>query len=465
MVSPTIVNLLEWQKNWINDEARYKLVVASAQSGKSFGTSLEFTMDAIGGKAPLGIFLSASDRQSMELMEKVKLHVKAMGAASEYDAEFWKGTSIMQHTARFGNGCRLIALPANPDTARGYSGNLFFDEFAMHRDSKAIWAAGMTRATRGYKVRVASTLKGLKNKFGELTKMLGLADGVAPTPNPLVRNGWSGHWVDIFMAAKQGAPVNPEQIRQSLDDEDIWLQEYCNMPMEDGSDFIALALILACENSEASLDWAGNATPGLCAGFDVARKRDGSILVIGEPVGPLAIVRGVKVLSRLSFAEQFKVCAEVAEVVEASGGRFAVDATGIGMQIAEQLSEKFPCVEAVNFATSVETGQLDSENKPVKVLVKERMAGILKRRVEERMIWLPESVQLRREFQAVKRYVGPTGAVRLDSERTDKAHADWFWATALMCAAMEGQARRQPMKTHSAIGGQTVLGSFMGRVF
>ena len=55
---------------------------------------------------------------------------------------------------------------------------------------------------------------------------------------------------------------------------------------------------------------------------------------------------------------------------------------------------------------------------------------------------LPESVQLRREFQAIKRYLGPTGAVRLDAERSDKAgHADWFWASALLCAAAEGRSR------------------------
>ena len=313
MALNTIVELLEWQKNWINDPARYKLVVASAQSGKSFGASLEFTLDAISGKAPLGIFLSASDRQSMELMEKVKLHTKALGAACQFsDPEFWERTSIMQHTARFGNGARIIALPANPDTARGYSGNLFFDEFAMHRDSKAIWAAGMTRATRGYKVRVASTLKGLKNKFGELTKMLGLAGGFAPEPNPIARNGWSGHWVDIHMAAAQGAPVNPEQIRQSIDDEDIWLQEYCNVPMEDGSDYIPLELLMACVSGEAFLEWDGKPRPGLCAGYDVARKKDGSIIIVGEPVGPLAVVRGVRELSRMTFADQFAICCEVA---------------------------------------------------------------------------------------------------------------------------------------------------------
>ena len=143
--------------------------------------------------------------------------------------------------------------------------------------------------------------------------------------------------------------------------------------MEDGSDYIPLQMILACESSEAL--WIGTAKerPGLCAGYDVARKRDGSVIFIGYPVGPLMVVCGVKVLSRMSFADQKKICIEVAEVVEASGGRFAMDATGLGMQLGEELSAQFTCVEPVNFASSVDSdvkkrGQADQGGREGTVL-------------------------------------------------------------------------------------------------
>ena len=293
-----IVPLLEWQRNYIEDESRFKFVAASVQSGKSFATSLEFCLNRI-KKPDLGIMLSASERQSVELMEKVKMHTRAWDV--KFEDGFFGQTEIIEHRATFPGGGRIIALPANPDTARGYSGDVFLDEFALHRDSRSIWAAMMTRATRGYKVRVASTFKGTENKFYELAKMLGLADGVRPEAQPVERNGWSGHWVDIYMAKEQGMPVDIEGQKAAIDDEEIWLQDYCNVPMSGAENFIPLELVLGCESAEAQLEWDGRTEPGLCAGFDVGRKRDLSVIVIGQPAADLVVVRGMIWMARMPF--------------------------------------------------------------------------------------------------------------------------------------------------------------------
>ena len=459
-----IVPLLDWQRNYIEDESRFKFVAASVQSGKSFGTSLEFCLERMKAGRALGIMLSASERQSVELMEKVKMHTRAWDI--KFDDGFFGSTEIIEHKATFPNGNRIIALPANPDTARGYSGDVFLDEFALHRDSRAIWAAMMTRATRGYKVRVASTFKGTENKFYELAKLLGLHDGVAPERQPVKRNGWSGHWVDIYMAAAQGMPVDIEGQKAAIDDEEIWLQDYCNVPMSGADAYIPLELILAAESSEAQLEWDGRSRPGLCAGFDFARKRDGSVIIIGEPLADLCVVRGAIWMNRMTFAEQKTIARGVAAAVETGGGRFCMDATGIGAQLGEELGKEFPCVEAVDFGSSMDTGAKTEAGDVVRQPVKERIAGDLKRRYEERTLRLPESSRLRRAAGAVKRYIGPTGKIRLDAARTDtQGHADEFWALALLVAAMSGSGHYQSMADFGAVGGRTVLGNFMGRKF
>jgi len=472
-----IVPLLAWQQQWIEDDHRFKLVVGASQSaGKSFTTSLDMALDRLkpgAASADLGILLSASERQSVELMEKVRMHTRAWDV--QFEDGFFGGTSTSEHRTIFPNKKRLIALPANPDTARGYSGDMLFDEFALHRDSQAIWAAGMTRVSRGYKCRVASTIKGLNNKFGELAKMLGLADGVAPQMQPVDRQGWHGYWVSAEMAVAQGAPVDLAAMREALMDDDIYAQDFCNIPMDDASQYIPLAHILACESAEASLDWnpALKSSPArergvsLSAGYDVARHRDGSVIFLGYETGPVLVICGLIVLSRMKFAEQKKVCIDVAEAVKASGGRFSVDATGIGMQLGEELSDAYPgVVEAVQMGASVETELKDEDQRPVKVPVKERLAALVKSRVEERRILLPESPQLRREFQAVRRYIGATGKPRLDSARTNQGHADWFWACALLCGAVEGPRRsHQPVSKWGAVGGETVLGGVREWVF
>ena len=64
---------------------------------------------------------------------------------------------------------RIIGLPANPMTARGFTGDVFLDEFAMHRDDRAIWAAVFPTILRGGgELDVASTPKGRDNLFAEL---------------------------------------------------------------------------------------------------------------------------------------------------------------------------------------------------------------------------------------------------------------------------------------------------------
>jgi phage FluMu gp28-like protein len=359
---------------------------------------------------------------------------------------------------------RIIGLPANPDTARGYSGDVLLDEFALHRDAKSIWAAMIGRVTRGYDLRVMSSMKGTDNKFYELAKELGLHEGTRPARQPVKAKGWSGHWIDIWMAREQGLAVDIEGIREAIADEEIFLQEYCNVPISGAESFIPLELVLANESTEASLTWDGQARPGLSAGFDVARKRDLSVIVIGEPAADLAVVKGVIWMERMKFSEQKKIAREVAAAVEVSGGKFAVDATGIGAQIAEELSEEFPCVEPVQFAARVDTGQKTEDDKPLTVPVKERMATLLKRRFEDHLLRLPESPRLRRACQAVKRYVGPTGAIRFDAARTDAGHADEFWALALMVSAMTG-ARNYVAASEGGLLGRPMMGGLLEKVF
>lgn len=457
-----IVPMLQWQLDWIADKSRFKFVAASVQSGKSFGTSLDMAIDRM-EERNLGILLSASERQSVELMEKVKMHTRAWDA--HFDDGFFGETSIIEHRAVFPGGGRLIALPANPDTARGYSGDVFLDEFALHRDSRSIWAAMMTRATRGYKVRVASTFKGTENKFYELAKTLGLHTGVRPERQPVKRDGWSGHWVDIFMAKAQGMPVDVEGQRAAIGDEEIWLQDYCNVPMSGAENYIPIEMVLACESDEASIEWDGKPAPGLCAGFDVARKRDMSVIVIGQPMADLVVVKGMIEMPRMRFADQRKIAREVAAAVEDSGGRFPMDATGLGAQLAEELHEEFPCVEPVQFGARVESGGKKEDGKEVTVPVKERMAVSLKKRFEERTLRLPESQKLRRACQAIKRYVGPTGAIRFDAVRTDAGHADEFWALALMVAGVEGPGRVYVPASDCGLTGRTVASDLLERVF
>lgn len=437
------VQLQAWQKRYVEDSARRKFLVKSVQVGGSFAASLEVALDCF-ERRTLWIMLSASDRQSMELMEKVKQHTA--GAAVVVDTGFFEDTSIVQHTARFPNGSRIIALPANADTARGYSGNVLLDEFAIHRDAKAIWKAMVGRTMRGFRLRVLSSFKGKQNKFFELAKELGLDQGVAPVPNPVQRGVWSGHWVDIYTAVRQGLDIDIDELHDTVGDEDIWQEEFCCVPQDGAMDFIPLEMVMSCESPAASTEWSREARPGLYWGFDVARKRDLSVIWIVELLEDGSkLTRGVITMLRKPFREQEAICREVAKVAE----RGCIDATGIGANIAENLATDFPGrVEAVEF---------NQANK-------EHMAIAVKNDMESRSLLIPESVAVRRSIQSVKRFVGNAGKIRFDAARSDAGHADEFWALALANAAAQQSSSRVPIDDCGPQG-RTVMGNVMQEVF
>src|SRR4030095_6125904 len=79
----------------------------------------------------------------------------------------------MNYETRFnekGKVGRIKILPANPRTARGFSGDLILDEFAFHDDSAAIWEAAepILSANTDFLCRIASTPNGRHNMFYRL---------------------------------------------------------------------------------------------------------------------------------------------------------------------------------------------------------------------------------------------------------------------------------------------------------
>jgi phage FluMu gp28-like protein len=65
---------------------------------------------------------------------------------------------------------RIRILPANPRTARGFSGDLILDEFAFHEDAAAIWEAvePILASNKDFLCRIASTPNGRHNIFYRL---------------------------------------------------------------------------------------------------------------------------------------------------------------------------------------------------------------------------------------------------------------------------------------------------------
>src|SRR3989338_5279832 len=74
--------LLPYQKKWVEDKSPLKIWLAARQVGKSFALSFEAVVMALTGKCNV-LILSASERQSKEVMEKVYTHLRVLKAMTK----------------------------------------------------------------------------------------------------------------------------------------------------------------------------------------------------------------------------------------------------------------------------------------------------------------------------------------------------------------------------------------------
>jgi phage FluMu gp28-like protein len=440
-----ILQLLPYQRRWVEDESQLKIVVKGRQTGYSFTATVRAVLRCL-KRRTTWIFLSKGERQSRLLMEKVQDHVQSCGILLQAsESQFFEGTLMRQLEVRFPNGSVIYGLPANPDTARGYSGNVTLDEFAFHQDAEKIYTSLYPTITRGYSLEVISTPNGQGGKFFQLAKESGLADNTAGDPTERrfgqaesAASRWSGHWCDIYKAVREGMKVDIDALRAGVDDE-TWRQEFCCEFISGGSQWISPELFQQCVSSEASsnfdhwlssLDARNASAENLYAGWDIARHKDASVIWISELVGDVSWTRGIIEMRKMPTPEQIREASSLMPYIR----RMNIDKSGMGLAIFEALERDFPGkVEGVQFTQGR----------------KESMAVLSKRRMEEAKVRLPDDERIRQSFRSVEKTVNSLGQPRFDAEHDEKyGHADHWWAFCMSEAAAE-----QPAYHLAGVGG------------
>lgn len=395
--------LYPYQKRWIQDSSRFKVGMMARQIGKTFTNTLELVLAVLDaesqGKRVRWVILSRGERQAREAMEEgVKRHAQAFQMAFD-SLEYEFEGSYKALEVQFPNGSRITALPANPDTARGFSASVLLDEFAFHQDSRKIWTALFPVISAGHKLRVISTPNGKGNKFYELMTS---ADPV-----------WSKHQVDIYQAVAEGLPRNIEELRRALNDVDAWQQEYELKWLDEASAWLDYELIDACEHPNAG-DPGGYQGGAIYLGNDIAIRGDLWVVVVLEPVGDVLWCRQIQTLKRAKFADHDAVIAELMSRYPVA--RLCVDQTGMGESVVEKYQRLYGSrVEGVLFT-------------PANKLV---LANHIKERFQDRQVRIPVDKELREDLHKVRKIPTATGGARFDAESDSSGHADRFWALAL----------------------------------
>jgi phage FluMu gp28-like protein len=431
------------QRKFVDDGSQYKIGVTTRQWGKSTTTSGEAVHDALTDPGTKWVCMSAGERQSVEWLGKAKEWVAAYKMVIEDVAEDRGGIAeglLRSSEILLNNGSKIIAIPANPSTARGYSANTILDEFAYHEDPDAIWAAMFPATTnalagtflqrwramlagestdirRNMKLRVVSTFNGRNNKF------FNLYDKAAA-------NGYSVHKVTIYDAIADGMPLDADKLRKALDDPDAWAQEYECEPMDSSSVLLPYDLIATCESVEATRNvppefWFGTQPGPLYMGIDFARKIDLSVAWTDEMLGDVAQAREVLEMKAMSTPDQIDLLRpRIAKV-----RRVALDYTGPGVGMGDYLVKEFGewnpdrhqfgKIELVTF----------SQTAKVDLFSKLRMA------FEARRLRVPIDRAIREDLHSVCRVVSNNGGVTYRAPHSADGHADRCTAKALATRA------------------------------
>lgn len=411
------VKIYPYQQAWLTDRSRFKIGMFARQTGKTFTTTLDIVdscyEDWTAGRSEDWLILSRGERQAKEAMQQgVVKHAKAYGISLELLEDEFRvdaDTTYKQMETILPNGASIIALPANPDTARGYSRNVFLDEFAWHKDSRAIWGALFPVISAGLKLRITSTPNGKKNKFYEL--MTGKD------------NLWARHECDIYQAVKDGLPRDIDEMKIAMGDEELWQQEFEIKWLDEASAWLTYDLINSCEDAQAGIPgkFGGGST---FVGNDIARRRHLWIAWVLEMVGDVAWTRDIRALRNKSFAIQDQEMDELFARYRPT--RIGMDQTGMGEKPVEDAQGRYGDM-TVEGALLTPARRLD-------------LATAMKRRFEDRTLRIPAGNQdIRDDLHSVKRMAGPTGAPRLVIDEDDqRSHADYFWALALACGVAAG---------------------------
>jgi phage FluMu gp28-like protein len=434
--------LLPYQAQWLADTSRIKIWEKSRRIGATFVQGYEDTeYCALAKKQRKVYFSSADESAAKEYIDYIRFWSEKLNFAVTDIYEDFIDTErdITALTAVFKNQSKIFAMTSNPKRFRSKGGKIILDEFAFNNDQAALWGAAKPCITWGYPVRILSTYNGMSNKYYHFVEDIKRG-----------KLNWSLHTTPITVAVEQGLAdkimereLTPEERQAWIDqeradcaDEDIWLQEYMCTPVDSAGAFLSYDLIRACEADDILVsyqdikDRTARFPGGLYAGVDIGRKKDLTVVTAIEKTGAGYTTRFYKELYQATFEEQKILLWGLYSHPDFR--RVCHDATGLGMQIAEEAVHDFGKfrVEPITFTATV----------------KEQLAYGLYRKLEDRRITIPRDDSIREDLHSIRKLVTSSGNIRFDVGKSDaNGHADRFWSIALAVEATDKDTNSPPI--------------------
>ena len=439
---------LPYQQAWIDDKSPLKIMEKSRQIGITYADAFDSVRKASDKNRAADVWVSSRDEPTARLyLQHCKRWAQALNIGAQYLGQQIVSNEKKDLTAevlRFNTGFCIYCLTSSPDAIASRTGHIKLDEFALHKDQRELFRVAKGCTLWGYQLSIISTHRGSGTVFNELLR------SIKEQGNPM---SFSHHRVTLQDAVDQGLaerigfyagrrearPDFIKRIHNECLDEEQWQQEYCCQPADEHSAFITWEMIAAAEfpgcmkpfsylESSSSSDSISRShaltdSRSFYAGVDVARKQHLCVIDVGEKIGDVVWDRYRLELQNKTFAE---IEHELWRVLSLPNlRRCCIDATGLGMQLAERAHERFGWkAEPITFTAPV----------------KEELAFELRRCFEDKRLRINPSPALRTDLRGIRKEVTLAGNIRFVAEdeggpqeggRHASAHCDRFWAMAL----------------------------------
>lgn len=391
-----------YQRRFLEDRSQHIIVLKSRRIGFSEAACVMALI--LAEETPYhDVYLcSTSYTNAKELLRRVGLWIDVLGLVG-YQIPLRKRT----HTIiEFANGSRIIPMPALK--VRSRTGTVILDEFPFYPQDyevfKAVSPVGET--SNRFRLILIGTPFGASGAYFD----------VWSDPQGIFE-GWSRHKIDIYEAARDGFPVDPEAMRTRYS-EDVWLQEFCCQFLSDINQYFSFELLRrslydADDVGDGFLDFGRR-----YAGIDLGSRQDASVLAEGHDLrnGGFAVgqTHTIKPAGQsMDYSLQFDDITD--RLRETSFASVGIDGTGEGAQLAQDLVKEF--------GNRLVHPVVGGEWGPVYKLVPE-----IRVMMERGRFKLPNDPKVLHAFTRIQRVMTTAKNVTFEATRDSQGHADEFSA-------------------------------------
>jgi phage FluMu gp28-like protein len=434
---------LPTQERWIKSKARLKLMEKTRRFGGSYANNYSIAEKTARKNNPFDAWIGSRDLLAARLsIHDVKFWAKKIKVACDDRGEVMldREKDLRAFEVEFANGRFARGLSSSPDAFAGKQGWMSLDEFALHKDARQLYGIVQPAIMRGGSLSIISTHRGTGNFFNELVKE------IKEKGNPKKFDFFSiniedaveeGLWIKIQQmlidqeVEDERLGWNDEEFLQSLRNEcateEMWLQEYMCKPCDDSGALLTWEDIMGASRSAVDLAAILATVPDEAErylGMDIGRRNHPSVLWQWVKHNGLWITEDITAMANMKFSAQEEVLFN--RMRQLKRCRAAIDATGLGMQLAENAVTEFPgLVDAVTF------------NPRIKI----EMATKALKKFQDRIVRIPDEVKVQYELYSIKQKAGSGDGIAITSEAgLSDGHSDYAWGAFLGLFAGEGDA-------------------------